>query len=75
MLSAEFEILFKRPAKELYDLQTDEFEMHNLAADPQHAAIKAKLAKQLDAWMQQQGDQGTATELKAPSRKAKGKEQ
>ncbi len=32
-------------SEELYDHSTDEYEWHNLAAKPEHAAIKAQLAK------------------------------
>ncbi len=67
-LAARIEWLFRRPAEEVYDLETDPFETRNLAADPRFAAIKLKLSRELDAWMAQQGDQGMETELKAPSR-------
>ncbi len=46
----------ERPAEEIYDLSTDPFELHNLAADPQHAARLTALRAELDAWMKQQGD-------------------
>lgn len=67
-LAARVAWLFRRPAEEVYDLERDPFETTNLAADPQFAAIKARLRRELDAWMAQQGDQGMATELLAPSR-------
>jgi uncharacterized sulfatase len=60
--------LYKRTGEELYDLQTDEFEMKNLAADPKFADIKVRFAKELDAWMAQQGDKGMETEIKAHTR-------
>lgn len=63
-----FDFLAHRPAEELYDLEADPFEMKNLAADPDLAAIKARLGAQLDAWMAQQGDEGMATELRAKER-------
>ena len=46
----------ERPAEELYHLNADPFEMHNLAADPQHAVRLAAMRADLDAWMKQQGD-------------------
>lgn len=46
-----------RPAEELYDLDADPHEEHNLAADPQHASSLASLRAELDAWMKAQGDQ------------------
>jgi N-sulfoglucosamine sulfohydrolase len=54
-----------RPAEELYDLQYDPYELENLADDPAYAKIKGRLKKELKCWMQQQADQGNATELKA----------
>lgn len=66
-LAARIEWLFKRPAEELYDLESDPEETHNLAGDPQLAAVQARLGKALEAWMQQ-GDRGMETELNAKSR-------
>jgi uncharacterized sulfatase len=71
-LAARVDWLYHRTAEELYDLETDPFEMKNLAADPKFAEIKARLEKQLDAWMRQQGDKGLETEMLAPSRQGKG---
>jgi N-sulfoglucosamine sulfohydrolase len=67
-LAARVQAHSRRPAEELYDLQNDELETRNLAADPAFAAIKARLRAELDAWMKQQGDRGMATELAAPTR-------
>ncbi len=39
----------KRPAEELYDLKNDPHQMRNLAAEPGHAELKAKLRAQLMA--------------------------
>ncbi len=52
----------RRPAEELYDLAADPLEQHNLAADPRHAHTLRQLRAELDAWMQQQGDEGVGTE-------------
>jgi len=38
-----------RPRHELYDLQTDPFESHNLAADPSYAAVLKSMQEQLRA--------------------------
>ena len=54
-----------RPAEELYDLEQDPYEWHNLANDPKYAEIKAEHRRQLTAWMKSQGDQGQPTELEA----------
>lgn len=46
----------QRPADELYDLQTDPNEEHNLAHDPAHAGELQKLRGTLDQWIASQGD-------------------
>lgn len=48
----------ERPAEELYDLQADPHEQHNLAADPSFAAELSRLRGEVDVWMAQQGDEG-----------------
>ena len=68
LLAARVAWLFKRPAEELYDLETDPFETRNLAKDPALGAVKERLSQALDGWMRQQGDKGMETELAAPSR-------
>ena len=47
----------ERPAEELYDLQADPDEQHNLAGDPRHASQLKELRTELEAWMREQGDQ------------------
>jgi len=44
------------PAEELYDLQTDPDEMHNLAEDPALAGVRDPLAAQLADWMRRTDD-------------------
>ena len=44
------------PFEELYDLQNDPFEQHNLAQNPELQPIKEKLKKDMFSWMQDQGD-------------------
>jgi N-sulfoglucosamine sulfohydrolase len=51
-----------RPAEELYDLEADPFELHNLAADPAQAATLVELRGQLDGWMAANSDRGLETE-------------
>jgi len=46
----------RRPAEELYDITLDPGCLKNLAADPAHAVIRTKLAKQLDAYLKKTGD-------------------
>ncbi len=45
-----------RPHEELYDCQADPWELNNLADSPDHAAIKARLKKQLEAYQRQTND-------------------
>ena len=49
----------QRPAEELYDLEADPLEQHNLASDPAHAGQLQALRDQLAAWMQTQADTQT----------------
>ena len=60
-----------RPEEELYDVETDPFEMNNLAGDPQYRPIMDDLKKRLEAWMAQQDDKGMETEMTAFSRQPK----
>ena len=73
-LAMRVEFLFKRPAEELYDLQSDPYEIQNLAEDPDYASIKSRLREQLDAWMTQQGDKGLETEMVATSRQGRARQ-
>ncbi len=51
-----------RPKEELYDLQEDPWEIHNLIHSPDYADIKARLGKALNAWMERIGDRGRTPE-------------
>jgi uncharacterized sulfatase len=44
------------PLEELYDLENDSFEQHNLVKNPEYKSIKERLAKDLFKWMKTQGD-------------------
>ncbi len=68
MLAQRVTWLSHRPEEELYDLQSDPLETHNLAKDPAFAEIKSRLSAELKGWMQQQGDHGLATEELATTR-------
>ncbi|MCC9655170.1 sulfatase family protein [Rhodopirellula halodulae] len=48
-----------RPQWELYDLEADPEEAHNLADDERMASVRAELTKELRAWIADQGDQLT----------------
>jgi len=68
-LAARVRFLSWRPAEEFYDLEMDPFEMHNLAGNQEYHEKKAGLGAELDRWMEQQGDEGLATEMKSRSRR------
>jgi uncharacterized sulfatase len=53
---------FRRPAEELYDLEADPHEQHNLVDDAKSHLPLNLSREMLDAWMKQQGDEGLATE-------------
>jgi N-sulfoglucosamine sulfohydrolase len=46
----------QRPQFKLYDLEADPDEIHNLAADPKHADVLAKLQKKLRDFQKRTGD-------------------
>ncbi len=54
-----------RAGEELFDINEDPYEWNNRANDPKLASIKAKLGKQLEAWMKASGDKGQQTEVEA----------
>ncbi|WP_299556358.1 sulfatase [Seonamhaeicola sp.] len=58
----------KRPFEELYDIEKDPYQKHNLIGDPEMTSVKEKLSDELDNWMKQQGDKGLATEMDALNR-------
>lgn len=49
-----------RPAEELYDLTSDPYEMHNLAANPEQKGRVEEMSRRLDEWMRAQNDGGLA---------------
>ncbi len=62
-----------RPAIELYSVKNDEVEWNNLAANPKYKDVVTDLKGKLEGWMQDQGDLGIETELKASERQHRGK--
>jgi uncharacterized sulfatase len=62
----------RRPAVELYDMEADPYEMHNLAGKQEYEAIEAELSGELDRWLASQNDPGipqdTAQSLQASRR-------
>lgn len=53
-----------RSVEELYDLNADPHEIHNLAAspDPAHQAVRRRLSATLEKWIEDSGDQGRIAE-------------
>lgn len=54
-----------RPREELYDLNDDRYELHNLAADPSYSGMLEKLRNRLDKWIADTGDKGRTPESAA----------
>jgi len=52
----------QRPSEELYDLQTDPWEIRNLAESPKHAQVKHRLSEALDQWIEDIDDKGRVEE-------------
>lgn len=48
--------------EELYDLENDPFEIHNLAADPAHVGTRKDMSTALDRWIESTHDQGRTPE-------------
>ena len=52
----------QRPEEELYDLQSDPYELRNLADDDEHKTLLVDLRRKLDLWIEKTGDQGQRAE-------------
>jgi arylsulfatase A-like enzyme len=50
------------PAEELYDLEADPHEIHNLIDSPEHAKVLQRLRRALDKWIDASNDQGREPE-------------
>jgi len=57
--------IIKRPAIEFYDLQKDPDELVNLNKKAKYQTVIKKMSKELDNWMQQQGDTGIGMDVPA----------
>jgi N-sulfoglucosamine sulfohydrolase len=53
-----------KPEFELFDIQKDAFELHNLADDPHYAAIKDEMLSELYAWRTSIEDKGISDEFR-----------
>jgi arylsulfatase A-like enzyme len=47
-----------KPAEELYDVQNDPFELHNLAGDAAYSGVVQRMRNALNAWTRQTRDKG-----------------
>ena len=52
----------RKPEEELYDLQSDPHELHNLAADPAYEPVLKRMRRQLAEWQKACGDLGLIPE-------------
>ena len=60
-----------RPAEQLYQTATDPYELANLAAEDEHSQVLQRLRKELENWMDSQGDPGIAEDTKEAHQAAK----
>ena len=51
-----------RPLEELYDLENDPYEIHNLANKPEYKGVLEEYRNKLDKWIKETGDQGEVPE-------------
>lgn len=51
-----------RPVEELYEWQSDRYQLRNLAGDPSAAKPLSELRQKLEQWMQETGDRGRTAE-------------
>jgi uncharacterized sulfatase len=61
----------RRPAEELYHLESDPYEMNNLASDPAYADDLSKLRDKLNAWRIRQGEDLNKVLMPADARTGK----
>ena len=56
-----------RPEEELFDLDADRFELHNVAGAPEHQATLDELRGRLEKWIEETGDTGATPENPLPA--------
>jgi arylsulfatase A-like enzyme len=61
----DFLVAPTRPREELYDLETDPYEIHNLAGSPDHQEILRQLRSRLEQWIVESDDKGRIPESPA----------
>jgi len=52
----------RRPVEELYDTQSDPYEINNLAYDPEYRPVLERMRRALDEWLEEVGDMGRISE-------------
>jgi arylsulfatase A-like enzyme len=55
-LGCESDVIEHHPAEELYDLQTDPYELNNIADKPENKPVLRRMREQLNKWMLSQND-------------------
>ena len=63
---AAIDLYVKRPPVELYDCDSDPWELTNLADKSELAEMRAELEKRLRQWMAQQNNTGAALDVERP---------
>ena len=63
-LEGDQAVMFRspRPAEELYDTENDQYELNNLAADPEHQDALERMRGALAEWQSEFGDMGNIPE-------------
>jgi arylsulfatase A-like enzyme len=64
-----------RPVEELYDTRSDPYEIRNLAGDPAHRAVLARMREALEEWRRTYGDLGDVSEEEMVERMWPGRRQ
>ena len=58
----------EKPSEELYDLDTDPYEVRNLAGSPEHQSVLARMRQALETWQKETGDLGLVPEAELRER-------
>jgi uncharacterized sulfatase len=58
----------EKPSEELYDLDTDPYEVRNLAGSPEHQSVLARMRQALETWQTETGDLGLVPEAELRER-------
>ena len=58
----------EKPSEELYDLDTDPYEVRNLAGSPEHQSVLARMRQALETWQKGTGDLGLVPEAELRER-------